>query len=367
MTASPVRTSPPVPNSAAGTGIVVILEEFRVGGLERAVLAQVRGLLDRGFAVTVAVLIGHRHNPLVAELDERVELVALPGNPFRRWAALRVLTRDRIVMIHLGSGRLYPSIRPGLTGSRRVVRFCHSDYSHLRGRWKNLLDRWVATTDSVIVAVGGRSTGFMTGDVGVPAAKVVTLPNVIPEDHRAVDAFPVFTDAAPAAPRLVAVADFSPHKGQEVVLRALARITAVTPEAALVLIGDGPRALELWRLARELGVLPRITWLGATWHGGIVRQTVRSCGLFVSMSRAEGIPISVLEARQEGVPMVLSDIPGHRDGAGEDATYVPVDDDIALAQAVLEVWRDGHRRTPRPAAAEPFDAYLARLISILQG
>ncbi|WP_435797776.1 glycosyltransferase family 4 protein [Streptomyces avermitilis] len=54
------------------------------------------------------------------------------------------------------------------------------------------------------------------------------------------------------------------------------------------------------------------------------------------MNRFEGVPISVREARRHGLPLVLTDIPGHRDGAATSpAVFVPVDDTAAFAQHIL--------------------------------
>lgn len=61
------------------------------------------------------------------------------------------------------------------------------------------------------------------------------------------------------------------------------------------------------------------------------------------MSRFEGVPISILEARQHGLPLVLTDIPGHRDGAGTSpAAFVPVDDTEAFADEALALLTVDH-------------------------
>jgi glycosyltransferase involved in cell wall biosynthesis len=340
--------------------VLFLMEQFRVGGLERMVLAQVTGLLDQGFGVSVALLIADRDNPLVTELDARAQLVSLPAGRLARLRVLAALARNRTVLIHLGKGRLYPSLRLALRHARKVVRFCHSDYAHLRSRWMNRLDRWVARTDTVIVAVGGRSAEFMRADVGVAAARIVTLPNVIPPLVRGGEA-PMTLPRGRGAPRLVAVADLAPHKGQDLLIRSLPRILAQLPDAELVLIGDGDTVVALWRLARELSVLHRVTWLGAVWHPDLVRGVLRGCDLFVSMSRSEGIPVSVLEAAQLGLPMILSDIQGHRDGAGPSARYVPVEDDAGFAEAVIGCWRDPAGASMRSLATPDSAAWYAYL------
>ncbi|MFJ9968057.1 glycosyltransferase family 4 protein [Streptomyces avermitilis] len=76
-------------------------------------------------------------------------------------------------------------------------------------------------------------------------------------------------------------------------------------------------------------------WTRSPWCAG------RCARAFVSMNRFEGVPISVLEARQHGLPLVLTDIPGHRGGAATSpAVFVPVDDTAAFAQHILALLHD---------------------------
>lgn len=41
-------------------------------------------------------------------------------------------------------------------------------------------------------------------------------------------------------------------------------------------------------------------------------EIVRGAGLFILPSNLEGLPLAMLEAMQEGIPVVASDIPPHR-------------------------------------------------------
>lgn len=69
-------------------------------------------------------------------------------------------------------------------------------------------------------------------------------------------------------------------------------------------------------------------------------ELLRACLAFVSMSRAEGFGLPPLEAMACGIPVVLSDIPAHREVAGEAALFLDVDDVARLAATLRSVVRD---------------------------
>ncbi len=76
--------------------------------------------------------------------------------------------------------------------------------------------------------------------------------------------------------------------------------------------------------------------------------------LFVNPARSEGLPNAVLEALACGLPVVLSDIDGHRDGpllAGGAALHFPPGDAEALAAALSALAADPGRRAALGAAA----------------
>ncbi|MFD9458794.1 glycosyltransferase, partial [Streptomyces sp. NPDC059985] len=119
------------------------------------------------------------------------------------------------------------------------------------------------------------------------------------------------------------------------------RLIRRRPDLQLVVIGDGDQTIALRALATDLGIADSVTWLGAVWHHDLVDRVLAGASAFVSMSRFEGVPISVLEARRHSLPLVLTDIPGHRDAAELTTRLVAVGDHEAFAQAILDALAPG--------------------------
>ena len=92
----------------------------------------------------------------------------------------------------------------------------------------------------------------------------------------------------------------------------------------LVFAGDGPLRAEMERHARSNA---HVHFAGAVKN---VADYLRSATLLISLSRAEGLPNSVLEALSCGLPVVLSAIDAHIEiGAHENGAGVLVQDTSA--------------------------------------
>ena len=85
---------------------------------------------------------------------------------------------------------------------------------------------------------------------------------------------------------------------------------------------DAEKAIR--KRAEELGVLERITFTGLIPRNDVFKE-LQSSDYYISSSTLEGLPVSVLEAMCCGLPCVLSDIPQHREVAGEQAAILPCD------------------------------------------
>jgi glycosyltransferase involved in cell wall biosynthesis len=91
---------------------------------------------------------------------------------------------------------------------------------------------------------------------------------------------------------------------------------------SLEIIGDGAEKENLMREVRSLGIENSVRFLGKIPREAVYEHLDRS-RLLISASRGEGLPVGVLEALACGCPVVLSDIPPHREIA-MDADFIPL-------------------------------------------
>jgi glycosyltransferase involved in cell wall biosynthesis len=97
----------------------------------------------------------------------------------------------------------------------------------------------------------------------------------------------------------------------------------------LVYIGDGPLREKLQAQRGEAGLEDAIELTGLIPREKVFEHLL-AADLFVSTSRGEGLPVAVLEAMACGCPVLLSDIPPHREIAdGVDFVPLRAPDDVA--------------------------------------
>ena len=126
-------------------------------------------------------------------------------------------------------------------------------------------------------------------------------------------------------------------------LAAFERLWAAGVDVGLVVIGkqgwNVDSLVEQLRSHPEQGT--RLFWLEGLGDGD-VRHLLGGCNALIQASIAEGFGLPVVEAGSLGVPLLLSDIPVFHEIAGEEATYFPVGDPVALAsiieRAVSGLW-----------------------------
>jgi hypothetical protein len=159
------------------------------------------------------------------------------------------------------------------------------------------------------------------------------------------------TDAAPAAQgttrggALLCVGVVAPHKGQDVLIEALARLRG-RPDWTCTIAGaiDGETgggsafADEVARRAEDAGLGDRVRIAGVL-TGLALDAAYRGADLLVAPSRVEAYGIAVADALGRGIPVLASDVGGISEAVASSpgAILVPPGDPVALGTA-LERW-----------------------------
>lgn len=136
-----------------------------------------------------------------------------------------------------------------------------------------------------------------------PEARVERVYNAPAEPHGPAPAALPFS----AGVRLFSVGALSTRKGHDRVLRALAAEPLRALAFSLCIAGAGDERSSLERLAAQLGLAQRVHFVGQVPAPHLYAQA----DLFISGSRSEGMPLSLLEAMAAGTAVVASAIEPH--------------------------------------------------------
>jgi glycosyltransferase involved in cell wall biosynthesis len=151
---------------------------------------------------------------------------------------------------------------------------------------------------------------------------------------------------------IVAVGRLSDEKNYLLLLQALEHLCSSRPAPRVDLLGSGPLQTQLQAsIDASAKLAGRVVLRG---HVADVPARLAAARMFVSLSRFEGTPNAVLEAVAADCPLVLSDIPAHRETVGNDgAIFVAADNAHAVAAGIAAVLDDpaaGLDRTRRARA-----------------
>jgi glycosyltransferase involved in cell wall biosynthesis len=217
-----------------------------------------------------------------------------------------------------------------LTRTRWVLRESSAAAAHPPG-WKSKLRVALSARADAIVSNSGAGDAYWRSQgVGRP---LHLIPNGIPFDEIAAARPAVWPGLAtgPGGKMLLYAGRMDRGKNVENLIRALSRIAREVSFTAL-LCGDGPLRASLEGLARELGLGDRVVFSGYVEN---LWALMKRADAFAFLSGYEGRPNVVLEAMACGSPLVVSDIPAHREILdGRSACFARPDDPAGIAEAV---------------------------------
>jgi glycosyltransferase involved in cell wall biosynthesis len=334
--------------------VLQLLTATALGGGPRQVYHLVRRLPRDEFDVGVGGPENRRYREHLDALGVALVPIAvdtLRGFPLTLRRTLRLIREARADVVHThgkGAG-VYGRWAARIAGVPAVHTFHgihYEGYSRVGRRAYLALERSLSRlTHTVINVSAGQETEALALGVSRPGRSAVVVNGIDVDELDACAPWDRTTRGLPSDTVVLGcVARFDPVKRHDVLVRALARLTPRRPRVRLLLVGGGPEEERIRKLAVELAMPAGAIVLA----GEIGWQTTpyRAMDLYVTASAKEGLPLAPLEAMASRLPVIASDVPGHREvvGHGETGLLVAPEDDKALAEAIESLLDDGERR-----------------------
>ncbi len=290
----------------------------------------------------------------------------LLGMPAQCAVLLRFLRRNRIAVINphypgLATLTFVALKKLRLYKGKIVLSFHGLDISNAiqsryleRACWKYL----IASADSVVTC--SKSLAELVVSFS-PDCKPVIVHNGIDADRLGKESDPSFRIDRRLSdhPFILNIGTFEDKKGQDVLVRAYAKIRAQFPGHRLVLIGrTGESENRIRSLIAACGLDDYVVIVKDLPHRYIAAYLERAA-MFVLPSRIEPFGIVVLEAGVFGLPVIATAVGGVTEilNHGETGLLVPADDVDALAEQILFVLH-------HPAEAQAMAANLKRHVML---
>ncbi|WP_233882880.1 glycosyltransferase family 4 protein [Paraburkholderia flagellata] len=325
------------------------------GGAERSAISVANGLAEAGFDVTLLSLasIG---SPFFA-VDERVRMVSIfeektsfKKNYFLILHEIRKLLRKLKVDVWVDVDPimcLFSTAALSFCNVKRVA-WEHFNLTNDLGRRERRWGRWLAARYSDVVVVLTRQDQEMWITNLKPYATVEVVYNPCPFEGELVTAGDVKENMVLSVGRLVEL------KGYDLLIEAWKVTCGDNTRCAgwtLVIVGDGPEEGRLKSLSKQIGVADSVVFAGKQSD---VARYYRSADIYCLSSRAEGLPMVLIEAQAYGLPIVAFDCltgPAEIVSDGRDGILVKPGDIHGLAQAMSILIDDRNRRLNMSSAS----------------
>jgi glycosyltransferase involved in cell wall biosynthesis len=342
--------------------ILHVLEDLDTGGAEQQLMAFLSRSDREYFHHEICVLTE------AGRLATSLQTLGIPIHVLRverNWDLIRAVARLRSLVRHVAPDLIHAVLyRPGVVG-RTVGRLCSVpvvtslvntayepewklDNPHLSW-WKVSLVQGVDTMTSrwgaMFVALTEAVKRSAVRRLAIPENKIQVIPRGFAfEDGTvppaaSVAALRAALDCTNTYPVLLNVARLVPQKGQHHLIKAMAQVRQVFPQARLIIAGEGWLRGDLEALIRAHGLESCVRLLG---DRADVPALLAFADIFIFPSLFEGFGVSLMEAMGSGKPCIASDIDVLREVTdnGTKALLVPSQSPEALTEAILRLAKD---------------------------
>ncbi|NQU21760.1 MAG: glycosyltransferase [Candidatus Nealsonbacteria bacterium] len=326
--------------------IALCITDLEIGGAERCV-TELATRLDRRRFRPVVYCLAPRPASIQAScvrLLESADVAVHCLGARHSWqfpAIVRRLTRLLAAQKpHLAQTFLFHANIVGRIAARRagVPRVVSGIRVAERRRWHLRIDRLTERMVDRHVCVSRSVARFAQQRMGLPAEKLVVIPNGVDTDRYPAEKRADLRQLGIGPDRCVVTfaGRLDRQKGPQWLIDSAPDWLSRLPECDLLLVGEGPLRAKLERACRRHGICDRVHFAG---HRDDMPEILAASDLLVLPSAWEGMPNVVLEAMAAGLPVVATDVEGLREllGPAADQQTVPYGRSKALADRIVEL------------------------------
>ena len=318
--------------------VAQVVEDLKIGGLERVIENIAMHLSPEKFRVSVLCLSGG------GEIAERliangkdVEILGIKDyhSPFSILKVARWLKSKDVDIVHTHG---YPAgvlgrVSAIVAGIKYIFHHIHTTYPDLKYR-NCIMERILSRFTDRVICCSNAVKEFMIHRTGVSEKKLIVLYNGIfemqPQDPAIANDIRQSFNIPKDSIVIGCVASLVPHKGHKYLIEAIKEVDNV----CLLVVGDGYLRKDLENYASELDIKNRVIFAG---YKKDITPYIQIMDIFVlPSSEREGLGISIIEATAMGKPVIATKIGGIPEVIEDGVTGILVEpkDKDALAKAI---------------------------------
>ena len=252
-----------------------------------------------------------------------------------------------IVHVHLFPADLFVAIASLFLSDRIKFIFSeHNVYNRRRSiKIYKPVDYFVYSRYDEIICVSEQVKAALNEYIESTKSKSIVIRNAIPVDENVVETSKVYD--------LLFAGRLEDAKGVDVLIRAVSILQdRFKFEVKLAILGDGSKRAHLEDLSNQLKVTDEISFFGVQKD---VKSFLAASKIFVLPSRWEGLPVVILEAMANRMPIIATPVGGIPEVIedGVNGILVEPENPEALAKKIYELLSDEKlRRNISEAAFE---------------
>lgn len=325
--------------------VLHIVEDLKIGGLERVIASIVLGLDKTRYLSLVWCL--SRGGEIAEELTNKGVEVKILGmnsyhNPLQIIALSRLIKKSKIDIIHTHGyfGSTFGRLAALLARTPIIIAHVHTTYYGFK-KQNIVIERILSRFTDRIVCVSKAVKEFVVKTENIPEEKTCLIYNGVERSY------PVDFDIDRKNLGIedkelvgITVASLTPHKGHRVLIDAIRIICKKHKHIKFLIVGDGPLRNNLEAYVKDVQLSSKIIFMGQRKD---VASLLRLATFFVLPStEREGLGIALVEAMSEGLPLIGTRVGGIPEVIEDNVNglLVTPGDSLELAAAVGKLITD---------------------------